>query len=363
MQVATISSIVGSGLLIGASLVVQGVAREYAPTPGQVLLLLIALVAQFAMQPSRAVLVAGRLYSRIAAVDIASTALGLGLAIALAAMGFSAGVLVGQLAITAASKAVLCILIARSNWGSGVERTPVTLGKAIRFGIRVVPLNMGSYLSRSVDSGLMPLFVAPALSATYARSFQLAAVPLTQLQLSLGPAILDRLAKSRHEDHKAATDSKRRLWFLLQASSSGFAILISSLSGVLQWMLFGPDWLLVNVTISAMCVCLPGMAIASFGSWTAQLEGTATRTVGHLLILLLSPLCVVATAASFGYSAALVALMLVGGLIQPSLLSALHRSSLPRTLANGLLGLTIQWLVLVAIFVVVASETDFWAGL
>ncbi len=58
-----------------------------------------------------------------------------------------------------------------------------------------MPLNVASYASRSIDSGVLPLILPAAAAATYSRSYQLIVSPVTQIQLSLGGAIVERLAR------------------------------------------------------------------------------------------------------------------------------------------------------------------------
>ena len=358
-KIAVLSSALGA-VLLG---ILMFVSRDYVPSDPLTIVdfgvLLSALLAQFAMQPSRASIVASREYWRVALTDIAGTVAGVAAAIVLALSSAGGIALVSQLAIGAIVKAVFSLILSRR-----IEHSPAptgfSLGQAIRFGLRVVPLNLASYLGRSLDSGLLPGLVPAAAAASYSRSYQIVVVPITQMQLSVGPAILERFSLTSRSNSDVHFASRLKLWTWLQGGAFVFALLVIAFSGVIQILLFGPGWQDVNVTISAMACCLPGMAVATFGTWSTQVDGGLSRALVHLLVVLLGPASVLLAAWAGDYGIALLTLVVVGGLIQPQLLSALHAGSLKRRHRNTALILFGQWLICSTLFVAVATLSGFW---
>lgn len=363
MKVSLISAFIGSITLMTALLTVGGSIPFNPPDLIEVGLLCITLAAQALTQVPRAEMVVSGRYKSMAVTDCISTIAGCSAAILCALSTFSNYALIAQLAVTVIFKLIITGLMSRAAEIALHELGPRPgLLEAIAFGIRVVPLNLASYLSRALDSGLLPSFVSPGAAAGYARSYQVVVVPISQLQLSLGSVVVEKFSKAKRSSLEESNDASLKLWIWLQriAILSGVIIIISS--SLIQFVLFGPRWPLVNVTLSAMATCLPGVAAATFGAWSTQIDGGKVRTLLHFVFVLFTPVAVVLTAASWNFTAALVSLVFVGGLVQPLALGLVHRESIAMPTAKIVIVQFLHWMIVAVLFLLVATNSGFWSA-
>lgn len=365
---AVISAVSGSALLCIILIAAKSTIPGASPGMLEISLLCLTLAAQSFTQVPRARLVISGRYKSMATTDIIGTALGCAAAIVLAQTNYNAFALVLQLSLTVFIKLVVTHALSRDHVSGPGPQAPGAcknsqrrnLIEAVTFGVRVIPLNLASYLSRALDSGLLPSLVSATAAAGYARSYQLVVVPISQLQLSLGSVIVEKFSRAKRDGGDGSTAASLKLWVWLQRLSilSGIAVILGS--SIIQHLLFGPRWPLVNVTLSAMATCLPGVAAAAFGAWSTQIEGGKIRTLCHFLSVLITPLTVVITAASVNFTAALGSLVIAGGVIQPILLALVHRQSIPLSMFRIVLVQFLQWSVVAILFLYTATVSGFW---
>ncbi|XAS66652.1 oligosaccharide flippase family protein [Micrococcaceae bacterium Sec5.7] len=364
-RVSLISAAIGSTLLMVALLTANYSIPLGSPKLLEVAMLCLTLATQAFMQVPRAELVVSGRYRAMAMTDIIGTLSGCIAAILLAQSTYRAYSLVAQLAVTVLTKFLITILMSLGAPRAVQQsRKGPPLWEAVAFGLRVVPLNLASYLSRALDSGLLPSIVSATAAAGYARSYQVVVVPISQLQLSLGSVVVEKFSKAKRDDLNRAGIASLKLWIWLQRIAILSGVLIVLSSSLIQFILFGPRWPLVNVTLSAMATCLPGVAAAAFGAWSTQVEGGKLRTLFHFLAVLTTPISVVATATTVNFAGGLVSLVIVGGLIQPLTLALIHRQSIAMALSRIFVVQFFQWFVVASLFFIVATTSGFWdAGL
>jgi O-antigen/teichoic acid export membrane protein len=361
-RLAVLSGGLGSVFLTGALLfgpvtLIPG-GRLTAP---EIALVLAAMLAQLGMQVSRASLVTAARYRAMAVADVGGTVIGIAAAFLSVSLGATGIALLVQLATAAICRASLVVVLAGSARKLVSEGPREEFVSALHYGFRVIPLNLAAYLGRSLDSGLLPILVSPGAAAGYARSYQVVVTPFVQLQLSLGPAILERFARERREATSTARTAQAQLWNIMLGLAGGFGVFVILASGLIEDVLFGPQWPMVQVTIAAMASCLPGIAIASFGSWMTQIDGGGGRTAAHFAGVLVTPIAVI-TAAGFGdFQLALIALVVFGGLVQPVALAIVHRGSVPASLIRTMMLIVAQWFVMTALFAWISNDLGFWA--
>lgn len=325
-------------------------------------LLVVTVAAQLAAQIPRSVLFGARSYRRLAISDVTAVAIGILLPIALSGVLGAQTVLIGQLALTAVLKLIfsslaVCGVAAPTDSGNSTERHSLTAG--VRFGLRILPLNLAAFLSRSLDSGLMPLLVPAASAATYARSYQVAVVPFTQLQLSIGPVVIERFARALRSSEQQANSAMLKLWSVLNTVAFGFGMALIVFCWLIALVLFGPEWPNVPVTLAAMGACLHGFGVLALGAWAAQVRSRLSRTISHFALVLVVPISVLITAAIGGYTPALIVLVALAGLVQPVLMCVLHRDVLPQGLPKAAGRVLLQGVIGAAAFAVVVALTGF----
>ena len=321
-----------------------------------------ALVLQFFGLVPRARLLIARAYRACALIDISSTAVSALCGVAVSLFVSSPLALAAQLGALAAMRTGAQVLTAHRLLSSedGGHGLPPTRAAAIAYGLRVMPINVASYLTRALDSGLLPGLLPSAAAAAYARSYQLAVVPLTQVQLSIGPAVIERLARAKRSGERQGVVLNAP-WQALITLSIIAGLSISSLSGVLADLLFGPAWPQANVLMAGMATVLPGMSITMLMAWLLQLHASAVRSLRHMVILLITPACVLLSATAFGPQGAVGALVASGAIV-PGLVLIANRALLgsARACARLYLHTVSGWVLIVLIFFLTADAHGFW---
>ncbi|UFU14571.1 oligosaccharide flippase family protein [Curtobacterium sp. C1] len=314
-------------------------------------ILVLGLVAQALSQPPRAQLMLRRAYSRIAVTDIAATAVTVVVTVLLAQVNASVTVLCTQLTLLSVVRLLLvAALSARRETFSDMANGSsggAAMGP-VAYGLRVLPLNVASYASRSIDSGVLPLILPATAAATYSRSYQLIISPITQIQLSLGGALVERLARHADGDPAAARRFNGALWAALHTLTFSAAIALSLGAPLIQSIFFGPAWQHVDVFVAAMAALLPSLTLSTYISWKLQISANIRHSLANLTVLMLVPFLAITLALTSGTSGAVIGLA-AGALIQGLLLAIMHRSYLPTRLWLVLLQIVTEWIVLAAL--------------
>ncbi|MBT2502715.1 oligosaccharide flippase family protein [Curtobacterium sp. ISL-83] len=325
------------------------------PGPVNMAVLGTGLVTQALVQPLRGRMMIGRSYARIATSDVIATVIAYGITVAIATRSASVTVLCVQLALTSLLR--LVIFAALSPRNSRGPRTSVksdlrdglsTSVDPFRYGLQVMPLNVASYASRSIDSGILPLILPATAAATYSRSYQLIVTPITQVQLSLGGAIVERLARHESSTPEDRTRFDKRLWTALHALTFTAALVLSVSASLIQKVFFGPGWFHVDLMVASMAALLPSLALSSYMSWKLQIRADFRHSIVNLVVLMLVPFLAILLAAIAGTTGAVIGLI-VGALTQAGCLAVLHRKFLPVSLRAALAQIAIEWLVLAAL--------------
>jgi len=352
---AYISATGGVLLLLAANTLLVAAPLPLGP-PGvlNTAVLVVGLAAQALSQPPRGQLMVRRAYSQIALTDVSATVVTFGATIALASLYPSVTVLCVQLSLLSVARLGLVTALNarhnRRNKSSSELLGPAT-ANPITYGLRVLPLNVASYASRSIDSGVLPLILPAAAAATYSRSYQLIVSPVTQVQLSLGGAIVERLARHAQGDRLNAKRFDRRLWLALHSLTFTAAVALSLGAPVVQALFFGPQWTHVDLFVAAMAALLPSLTLSTYISWKLQIRADIRHSLANLLVLLLVPFFAIALAMTSGTTGAVIGLA-TGALFQGVILAILHRSFIPTRLWVALLQVCVEWLVLALLVIV-----------
>lgn len=340
-----------SGVIVLAAVLA---AMSFAPLPlgppgfANSAILVAGLVAQALAQPIRGQLMLRRDYPQIATTDFLATLVAYGTTILVATRTESVTVLCMQLTLTSVLRLLLLRLMLRRHRTADDRLDRARSGRsaeAFAYGLRVMPLNVAAYASRSIDSGVLPLILPAAAAATYARSYQLIVSPITQVQLSLGGAIVERIARHETSSPDERNRFDKRLWLTLHAVTLFAAVALSLCSPLIKAVFFGPGWLHVDLFIASMGVLLPALTLSTYMSWKLQVRANLRHSLMNLTILMLVPSFAIVAALLAGTTGAVVGLA-VGALTQGCCLALVHRRSLPVTLRYALAQIVLEWLVL-----------------
>jgi O-antigen/teichoic acid export membrane protein len=312
----------------------------------------IGLACQFAMQLPRAALTSARRYASLSAADISSAGLSVGVAVAMAAANVDPQmILAAQLTTGLVLRALLCSAMARTRPHEAGPSVPASGTRdALSFGLRAVPLNIGSYLSRSLDSGLVPFFIPAASAGVYARGYSLVVAPINQFQLALGPAILARLGAHARIGHQPRDRAFVLCWRAILGISVLGSILTSLLAGQISRLVFGGGWPDAELILTAMACSLPSLACSTFLAWMTQIFPRRGASLRHLACVLTGPVAAVLAAASGELIHALWALAVIGGVVQPLLLLRVHRPMLLGSYRAVRLQTVSAWLIPFSVF-------------
>jgi len=317
----------------------------------------LSLVIQSLTQVPRAILIRLQKYRRVAEGEIVATLLAAIIAIAISIAIHSTIALVLQL---------LTLSLIRCLWMSVVEgyaKMPQlqagspAIPAIITYGFRVLPLNVAAYLSRSLDSGILPLLIPSVDAATYARSYQVVISPVSQAQVSLGGVVLAHLSDAGIGE--ARTKASARVWSVLLYGSGVASVAIAAGSSLIAIVLFGSKWPDAPVFITAMACAIIPLATALYSSWQLQLEARYGRSIAQLGAALVSPASVLASASMFGTVGAIVALVVSSALV-PHVYIAMHGSTPGGRIRRHGQAATIS-AILTAIFFVIATSNQFWS--
>ena len=318
------------------------------------LLLVVGLACQFGMQPPRALMVVGHRYGALAFSDIFGTFLGSLVAVLLAMRGVGGlHVLTVQLVLSLAVRQLMVhisIRISQLRPARAVGDSGSSLREGIRFGISVIPLNVGSYLTRSLDSGLMPLLLPHTVAGVYARSYQLVVVPVSQLQLAVGPWVLGRLGGAVRDNRQSNHPIFVKVWLALSTVSTAAALAISLTAPLIASIVFGHGWSHADLMLTCMAATLPSLACNTYFAWMTQVFPRKNASIAHLGAVLIAPVSALVGAGTAGLAGALIALVGVGGLLQPVVLSYVHREVLPASRQKFCFLIFFQWLVPASLF-------------
>jgi len=318
------------------------------------ILLVVGLVSQFAMQAPRALLVVGHKYAALTGSDVLGTLMASIAAVTMAHFGaMGLHVLTLQLGLTMALR---YILVRSGVFVFKLRPVPVdaggavSLGEGIRFGLTVIPLNIGSYMSRSLDSGLMPLLLPSSTAGVYARSYQLVIVPVTQAQLAIGPWVLNRLGAAARRSSNPREPLFTKAWLALTSVSTAGALFISVFSIPIAAIIFGPGWPNAPLMLACMAATLPSLACNTYFAWATQIFPRRRASFAHLAVVLLAPISALSGAVIGGVNWALIGLVFVGGLMQPLGLLLVHKKVLPVAPSKFVLVVSLQWSVPAILF-------------
>lgn len=328
------------------------------PRVFDVLILVAGLVTQSLIQPLRGELMVHRRYPTVALTDVGATVAGFAAAILLAAQIHSVTVLCVQLALTSVVRLLLTLALSargrqrtlRGRASSSSSGMAAPAPNPFRYGLKVLPLNVASYASRAIDSGTLPLILPVGAAAAYARSYQLIVTPVTQVQLSLGGAIVERMARRAALPGDNGTFDKR-VWQALHVVTFVAAIVLSVGAPILEKVFFGPGWVHVALMISSMALLLPSLTLSSFMSWKLQIKAELRHSLLNLAVLMLVPLLAIVLGLLYSTIGALIGLA-VGALVQGLALATLHRSLLPIPLRYAVAQIVVEWAVLAALLAV-----------
>lgn len=179
-------------------------------------------------------------FGRLAIAEIAGQLIGLGLAIALAVLGFGAWALAWQQIAHVAAVLVLCVAFA--GWLPGRYRRDAPIRSFVNFGVAVAGANLLNYASRNVDSVVIGVRFGANALGYYNRAFQVVTMPLTQLQAPATRVALPVLSRLQSSPQRFADFILTGQFAMLALVGVIISLCVSQSEEIIRLAL-GPDWL------------------------------------------------------------------------------------------------------------------------
>ncbi|MEV7756308.1 lipopolysaccharide biosynthesis protein [Microbacterium sp. NPDC089180] len=245
----------------------------------------------------------------LAVADLLPYALGIGGAIAIAAIFANFWALVAQQLIVAAG--TLLFSFALTKWRPGLPRR-VPMDGLISFGASFAGTQIISYLTRNIDSLLIGKVWGSNALGYYDRAYNLVVLPLTQINTPMSRVAVPVLARIAEEGDRFVSYLRRAQLVALYVTSSIFAVLFA-LGTPLVVAVLGQQWEPAGPILSVLAVSGIFRSLVQVAHWVYMSQGLATAQLRFYLVA--QPLLVgviacgvpfgplgVAVAVSIGYS-------------------------------------------------------------
>lgn len=209
-------------------------------------------------------------FRSLAAVDVASPAIGLVVAVAGALAGLSYWALalqqIGQ------SLTTLLLLVVASRWLPGRPRRGVPMGHLLRFGWNIVATQLLTYAGSNADSFTIGIRFGAVPLGLYNRGFQLVFNPVNQLRTPISNVALPVLARLQDEYARYYEFVYRGQVALGYTVVAGLGILVSGSTPITEIVL-GGQWLAVAPVIGWLSVAAAFSTLTLVGYWVFVSRG------------------------------------------------------------------------------------------
>jgi O-antigen/teichoic acid export membrane protein len=227
----------------------------------------------------------------LGATEAIPQAVGLTVAIAVAASTHSYWALVLQPLVVACLDGVLCVVLAR--WRPGMYRRGVPIGRFVRFAGALVSTQGLAYLSKNIDSVLLGALRGPAELGLYNRAYQVVVLPLSQVTVPLSRVAIPVL--SQLQDKAAVFMSYlRTAQFATVTATSVFYGAIVGFGEPLVKIVLGNQWLGAIPILQVLAISGIFRALGQVPYWTFVSLGQTSR---QLLIYLVGQPVIIASIA------------------------------------------------------------------
>jgi len=136
-------------------------------------------------------------FEALALIDVISMAIGIGVAILMAAFAFRYWSLVGMIAATALTNAILVWVLCK--WRPGLPRRHCGVRSMLQFGGSLTGFSFLNYLTRNADNVIIGFFVGSAPLGIYTKAYALLLLPIRQVNVPVSHVMLPALSRLQHD--------------------------------------------------------------------------------------------------------------------------------------------------------------------
>jgi O-antigen/teichoic acid export membrane protein len=279
----------------------------------RLLVVVLALAPVFLINGASAQYVAGLSrdlrFKSLAIAIVGSQAIGVFLAIVVAATGAGYWALILQQGSTAISLFVIAALAAR--WLPGLPDRSVSVRRFVRFGSATVGSKTLSYVAKNVDVAALGLTVTRSSLGSYTRAYELVSAPLDQINTPLTRVALPILAKVADQRERFERYVQKSQLVACYLTTTALAV-AAGIADPLVELALGPQWSNVAGIFVILAVGGAFRSMAQVTYWTYLAKGlvgpqlqlyAATQSIIIVFILAGLPWGVygVASGGSLGY--------------------------------------------------------------
>lgn len=190
-------------------------------------------------------------FRALAIIEVVSPAIGLTVAIGMAAAGYAYWALVTQQVLLAVIGLVLSWALCR--WIPRRPRRGAGTAPFLRYGGNLMGAQLLNYASRNIDSVVIGSTLGAASLGIYNRAFELVMLPLNQLQAPATKVALPILSKLQNDSERFGSFLLTGQRVLLTLLAACFALAAAQAPPLVRWVL-GAQWNEVVPILQILCI-------------------------------------------------------------------------------------------------------------
>ncbi|MBB2923962.1 lipopolysaccharide biosynthesis protein [Cellulomonas cellasea] len=245
----------------------------------------------------RADLVRRMRFSALATSDVAApaTALGVGVALALAGQGYWA--LVAQQVTQGI--VLLVVLVSYARWAPGLPDRTAPVGALLRFGRNLAATQVLGYVANNVDSFLIGRRFGAADLGLYNRGYHLLAMTLNQLRTPTSTVAIPVLSRLSDDTDRFAHYVRRGQLTLGYTLVVGVGLVVGAAEPVVRVAL-GEQWLAAAPVLQFLAVAGAMQTLAYVGYWVYLARGLTAELFRYTTVTAVLKIVCVVVGSTFG---------------------------------------------------------------
>lgn len=220
-------------------------------------------------------------FGQLAGVEIAAQVVALGIALALAALGWGYWAIVAQQVLQVLFQAVVFPIVA--GWWPGLPKRGEEMKPFLKFGGGLVGAQLLNYASRNVDSIVIGRQFGAQELGYYNRAFQLMVLPLNQINAPSSRVALPTLSRLQDQPHRYAEFISFGQTILLNIVCFVLAFSVSQATDVIHLAL-GAQWDQSVPLFQILAIAGLFQAAAYTSYWVFLSHGLTTRYLIYMLV-------------------------------------------------------------------------------
>jgi O-antigen/teichoic acid export membrane protein len=241
-------------------------------------------------------------FTAMAAIGMVSLAIGTALAIGGAAIGFGSWALVAM-SVTTPLVASIGFWLA-AGWLPGLPRRCAGIRSLLHFGGTLTLNNVIAYIGLNADKVMIGRFLGVDALGIYGRAFQLANIPIDNLNFAVGEVAFSALSRLQNDPDKLRSFFLTGFSFVLGLTLP-ITIACALFADDIVLVLLGPKWQASTEIVRLLAPTIAVSAVINPMTWLINSLGLVRRSLNITLVF--APIMILGCALGLPYGAAGVA--------------------------------------------------------